>query len=135
MAKKQVAFAPGNKWGQAPFCKKEDILTQKMGPDRKWGLAPFIPEASLSSPSERNRAHSAFLTVFSPYSPRQAWEPDAVDRASMSERSELRSRREDRMENGVKSLKGARLFPKTFSDSDKKFLLFFLNESLKFVIF
>ncbi len=22
----------GNKWGQAPFCKKEDILIQKMGP-------------------------------------------------------------------------------------------------------
>ena len=21
-----------NKWGQAPFCKKEDILRQKMGP-------------------------------------------------------------------------------------------------------
>ena len=33
---------------------------------------------------------------------------------SMSERSELRSRREERMENGVKNLKGARLYPKTF---------------------
>ncbi len=32
----------------------------------------------------------------------------------MSERSELRRRREERMENGVKNLKGARLFPKTF---------------------
>jgi len=29
-------------------------------------------KASLSSPSERNRARSAFLTVFSPYSLRQA---------------------------------------------------------------
>jgi len=35
----------------------------------------------------------------------------------MSERSELRSRREERMENGVKNLKGARLFPKTFSNN------------------
>ena len=35
----------------------------------------------------------------------------------MSERSELRSRREERMENGVKNLKEARLFPKTFSNS------------------
>ena len=33
---------------------------------------------------------------------------------SMSERSELRRRREERMENGVKNLKGARLYPKTF---------------------
>lgn len=35
----------------------------------------------------------------------------------MSERSELRRRREERMENGVKNLKGARLFPKTFSNN------------------
>ncbi len=34
----------------------------------------------------------------------------------MFERSELRRRREERMENGVKNLKGARLFPKTFSN-------------------
>ena len=34
----------------------------------------------------------------------------------MPERSELRSCREERMENGVKNLKGARLFPKTFSN-------------------
>jgi hypothetical protein len=34
----------------------------------------------------------------------------------MSERSELRRRREERMKNGVKNLKGARLFPKTFSN-------------------
>jgi hypothetical protein len=31
----------------------------------------------------------------------------------MSEQSELRRRREERMENGVKNLKGARLFSKT----------------------
>jgi len=30
--------------------------------------------------------------------------------------SELRRRREERMENGVKNLKGARLFAKTFSN-------------------
>jgi len=34
----------------------------------------------------------------------------------MSEQGELRSRREERMENGVKNLKGARLFPKIFSN-------------------
>jgi len=49
MVKKHVAFAP-----------------------RKWGQAPFIPKALLSSPSESNHARSAFLTVFSPYSLRQA---------------------------------------------------------------
>jgi hypothetical protein len=37
----------------------------------------------------------------------------------MFERRELRSRREERMENGVKNLKGARLFPKTFSNNGK----------------
>jgi len=36
----------------------------------------------------------------------------------MFERRELRSRREERMENGVKNLKGARLFPKTFSNNE-----------------
>ncbi len=35
----------------------------------------------------------------------------------MFERSELRSRGEERMENGVKNLKEARLFPKTFSNN------------------
>ncbi len=72
MALKHVAFAPGNKWGLAPFCKKEDILIQKMGPGPIYSLAPFIPKASLSSPQEGNHARSAFLTVFSPYSHRQA---------------------------------------------------------------
>ena len=35
----------------------------------------------------------------------------------MFEQRELRSRREERMENGVKNLKGARLFPTTFSNN------------------
>jgi len=35
----------------------------------------------------------------------------------MFEQRELRSRREERMENGVKNLKGAKLFPKTFSNN------------------
>jgi len=76
MVLKHVAFAPGN----------------------KWGLAPFILKASLSSPSERNRARSAVLTVFSPYSPRQARESDTVGRRvclseasyGAAEKSELR---------------------------------------------
>ncbi len=33
---------------------------------------------------------------------------------SISERSELRKRREERRENSVENLKGARLYPKTF---------------------
>jgi hypothetical protein len=37
----------------------------------------------------------------------------------MSERSELRSRREERMKNGVKNLKGARLFPKNLCLSNE----------------
>ncbi len=93
MVLKHVAFAPENKWGQAPF----------------------IPKASLSSPSESNHARSAFLTV----SHHTAIAKQGTRRSrasSMSERSELRRRREERMENGVKNLKGARLFPKTFSN-------------------
>ena len=43
----------------------------------------------------------------------------------MSERRELRSRREERMENGVKNLKGARLFPKTFPTTELEMLTFF----------
>jgi len=41
-------------------------------------------KASLSSPSERNRARSAFLTVFSPYSLRQVRAPDCVGRRGCS---------------------------------------------------
>ncbi len=40
----------------------------------------------------------------------------------MSERSELRSRREERMENGVKNLKGARLFTKPFLITEMEML-------------
>jgi hypothetical protein len=111
MAKKHVAFAPANKWrinGDRPhFVRKMTFSC------RKWGLSPFILKASLSSPSERNRARSAFLTVFSPYSLRQARESDRVGQASMSERSELRSRREERNLSGVKNLLGARPSPNT----------------------
>jgi hypothetical protein len=45
----------------------------------------------------------------------------------MYERSELRSRREERIENGVKNLKETRLFPKTFYNSG--------NEDTPFYIF
>ena len=96
MVKKHVAFATANKWCQAPFCKKEDILNlpnkwcqapfctrphfvQKMGPVTIYS-APFILKASLSSPPEGNHTRSAPLTVFSPYSLRHAREPDGVGR-------------------------------------------------------
>ncbi len=109
-------MGPGNKWGLAPFCKKEDILMQKMGPVPIYSLSPFILKASLSSPSERNLARSAFLTVFHHIAiAKQGTRRSRA--ASMFERSELRSRGEERMENGVKNLKGARLLPKTFSNN------------------
>jgi len=47
----------------------------------------------------------------------------------MFEQSELRSRQKERMENGVKNLKGAWLFPKTFSNNGNRgaydFIIFF----------
>ena len=58
--------------------------------------------------------------------------------SSMSEPSELRRRREERMENGVKNLKGARLFPRTFPnhgfgdaslDRKKGVIYFFLTRT------
>ncbi len=73
-------------------------------------------KASLSSPPERNHARSAFLTVFHHTALRPARGIRRSRAASMFEQRELRSRREERMENGVKNLKGARLFPKTFSN-------------------
>jgi len=64
----------------------------------------------------------------------------------MSERSELRSHREELMKNGVKNLKGARLFPKTFSNNENGdayfpkfflelliFLCHYLSSSLKYI--
>jgi hypothetical protein len=82
---------------------------------RKWSLAPFIPKASLSSPPESNHARSAFLTVF--HHTAIAKQGTRHSRAaSISERRELRSRRKERMENGVKNLMEARLFPKTLSN-------------------
>jgi hypothetical protein len=81
MAQKHVAFAPG-----------ESKATQI--------------KASLSSPSERNHARSAFLTVFHHTAiAKQGTRRSRV--ASMFERRELRSRREERMENGVRNLKGS----------------------------
>jgi len=105
-----------NKWCQAPFSVQNGAWHHLLRPGTiYWGLAPFIPKASLSSPPERNHARSASLTVFSPYSLRHARERRRRA-SSMSERSELRRRREERMENGVRNLKGARLFSKTFSN-------------------
>jgi len=56
----------------------------------------FSKKEKVSTHGQNNRKSS-----LSPFSPRQS---RAV---SMSERSELRSRREERMENGVKNLKGS----------------------------
>jgi hypothetical protein len=77
MVKKHVAFAPANKWGQAPFCKKEDILRQKMGPVPIYsqGFALLCLFKRLLRHFAPRNARSAFLTVFLPYSLRQAREP------------------------------------------------------------
>ena len=70
-------------------------------------------KASLSSPSERNLARSAFLTVF--HHTAIAKQGTLRSRASsMSERSELRRRREERMENGVKNLNGSEAIPEYY---------------------
>ncbi len=55
---------------------------------------------------------SRFFTI----QPSPSREPNGLRASSMSERSELRRRREERMENGVKNLKGARLVPITCSN-------------------
>jgi len=60
----------------------------------------FSKKEKVSTHGQNNRKSS-----LSPFSP------------SMSEQRELRSRREERMENGVKNMKGAGLFPKTFSNN------------------
>ena len=75
---------------------------------------PFILKASLSSPPESNHARSAFLTVFH-HTTLAKQGIRQIRTASMSEQRELRSRREERMENGVKNLKGAKLFPQTYA--------------------
>jgi len=61
---------------------------------------------------KKNEARPHFLTVFSPYSLRQAREPPSGP-ASMFEQGELRSRREERNLNGVKNLLGAKPSPNT----------------------
>jgi hypothetical protein len=63
----------------------------------------FSKKEKVSTHGQNNRKSS-----LSPFSP------------SMFERSELRSRGEERMENGVKNLKEVRLLPKTFSNNRNK---------------
>jgi len=69
MVPKHVAFAPGNKWGQAPFCKKEDILIQKMGPGPIYSQG-FALLSLGEEPCPLSLSHG-----FSPYSHRQAGNP------------------------------------------------------------
>ena len=60
----------------------------------------LFPRLRSPSPSERNHARSAFLTVF--------------HHTATAKQGTRQSR--ERMENGVKNLKEARLFPKTLSN-------------------
>ena len=76
MVQKHVPFAPGNKWGQAPF----------------------LQGRGYSRPVDRTPENGARPHFF----------------ASMSERSELPSCREERWENGVKHLKGSESIPEYY---------------------
>ncbi len=93
MVKKHVAFAPRNKWGLAPFMPKASLSFREKPCLRSLsnGFVTIQP-----SPSEGTRKSS-----LSPFSP------------SMFERRELRSRREERMENGVKNMRELSYFPKS----------------------
>jgi len=64
MVQKHVAFAPGNKWGQAPFCKKEDILIQKMGPGPIYShLFPRLRSPLLWRETVPAQPFSRFFTI------------------------------------------------------------------------
>ena len=105
MVPKHVAFAPA--------CQKQ-LGSRLRSPLLRRGTMPAQP-------------FSRFFTI----QPSPSKGTRLCRAASMSELSELRSRREERMENGVKNLKGARLFPKTFSNhrfGDACFSYFFLHE-------
>ncbi len=132
MALKHVAFAPecpkqlGSRLRlSSPYlrdCFVASLLTTPAQPfsrfftiqpspsrDEKKGTGYFFSKKEKVSTHGQNNRKSSL----SPFSP------------SMSERRELRRRREERMENGVKNLKGARLFPKTFPTMELEMLTFF----------
>jgi len=112
MAPKHVAFAPacqkqlGSRL-RSPLLRRATMPAQPFsrfftiqpspGREEKKGTGYFFSKKEKVSTHGQNNRKSSL----SPFSP------------SMSERSELRSRREERMENDVKNLKGARLYPKT----------------------
>ena len=102
MVQKHVAFAPAS---------QKQLGSRLRSPLLQRGTVPAQP-------------FSRFFTI--QLSPSSGTRRSGA--SSMSERSELRRRREERMENGVKNLKGARLFPITFSNhgfGDDSFM--FLN--------
>jgi hypothetical protein len=72
-------MGPGSILQERRHSQLEDI-TAENGAWPHLFLFSFILKASLSSPSERNHARSAFLTVFSPYSLCQARGVYAMDR-------------------------------------------------------
>ncbi len=74
---------------------------RQAGSEKKGTGYFFSKKKKVSTHGQNNRKSS-----LSPFSPRSG-------PASMSEQSELRRRREERMENGVINLKGVRLFTKT----------------------
>jgi hypothetical protein len=114
MVKKHVAFAPASQKQlgsrlRSPLLRRATMPAQPFsrffhhtafamqGNEKKGTGYFFSKKEKVSTHGQNNRKSS-----LSPFSP------------SMSERSELRRRREERMENGVKNLKGSEAVPKTF---------------------
>ena len=91
---------------QAIWLQNTSLLPQRVKSNSDQGFALlYLLERLLRRFAPRN-ARSAFLTVF--HHTAIAKQGTRRSRAaSMSERSELRSRREVRMENGVKNLMGS----------------------------
>ncbi len=111
MVKKHVAFAPASQKQlgsrlRSPLLRREIVPAQpfsrffhhtafaRLGNEKKGTGYFFSKKEKISTHGQNNRKSS-----LSPFSP------------SMSERSELRSRREERNLNGVKNLLGARPSP------------------------
>ncbi len=131
MAKKHVAFAPacqkqlGSKL-RSPLLRRETVPAQpfsrffhhtafaKLGNEKKGTGYFFSKKENVSTHGQNNRKSS-----LSPFS------------SSMSERSELRSRREERNLNGVKNLLGARPFPNIFIKQSRIWRYFLTGLGLK----
>jgi len=97
MVKKHVAFAPASQKQlgsrlRSPLLRRETVPAQP--------FSRFFHRTAFAKQGTRKRGQATFSLTKNGACPHFL--------AIMFERSELRSRREERMENGVKNLKGAR---------------------------